>query len=107
MKLPRNSQIWFADYVRGKLRRRGPAKRVWLTIADHYEPLWNRVDVENARERVALWRREWPRIAAEFADAAGRRPIYTFFYPEEEYRPEFIDSLAEMTRDGIADIEIH
>ena len=58
-------------------------------------------------DRVALWRREWPRIAAEERDSDGRQPRYTFFFPEEEYRPEFLDPLAEMTQAGIGDVEVH
>lgn len=109
MRLPRNSQIWLPGYCRGRLEamRRKPARRVWLAIADHYEPFWRKPDEETAAGRVALWTREWPRIAAEIADSAGRPPVYTFFYPEEEYRPHFLDDLAAMTRRGIADVEIH
>jgi hypothetical protein len=56
---------------------------------------------------VALWPRQWPDIAARHADSEGRRPVYNFFYPEEEYRPHLLDPLAAMTRDGIGDVEIH
>ena len=51
--------------------------------------------------------RAWPDVAARFSDAAGRPPVYTFFYPEEEYHAPLIEPLAEMTRDGIADVEVH
>ena len=34
-------------------------------------------------------------------------PKYTFFFPQEEYRPYFIEPLAELTRAGLADVEIH
>jgi hypothetical protein len=33
--------------------------------------------------------------------------VYGFFYPEEEYQPEFVEPLAELTRMGIADVEVH
>jgi hypothetical protein len=81
--------------------------RVWLAIADHYEPLWNRVDESKAEERVQLWAHRWPTIAERHHDSAGRHPRYTFFYPEEEYRPRLIDPLAKMTRAQIGDVEIH
>jgi hypothetical protein len=81
---------------------------VWLGIADHYEPYWNNANDTMARERVERWRKNWPEIAARSVkDSVGRSPKYTFFYPQEEYRPELLDLLAEMTRDGIADVEIH
>lgn len=81
--------------------------RVWLAIADHYEPFVGSADEETAIERVALWSREWPCIAGRYRDSAGRPPRYTFFYPQEQYRPHLIDALAEMTRSGIGDVEIH
>ena len=70
---------------------------MWVTIADHFEPLWKRPSEDVASERVALWRRAWPEIAARHQDSTGRPPQYGFFYPEEEYRPELLEPLAEMT----------
>jgi hypothetical protein len=81
--------------------------RVWLTIADHYEPFVGLADEKTAMERVALWSRQWPSIAERYRDSAGRPPCYTFFYPQEQYRPHLIDALAEMRRAGIGDVEIH
>jgi hypothetical protein len=80
---------------------------VWLTIADHFEPLWKTTDVAAAKDRVTQWERKWPEIAARHADSAGRAPRYSFFYPEENYEPFFLDPLAEMTMAGIGDVEIH
>jgi hypothetical protein len=111
--LPRHSEIWFPGYVSSRIRnwtrtRAKRAQRVWLAIADHYEPLWNRVDELTAANRVAHWRKLWPAIADRVpCDSAGHKPKYTFFYPEEEYRPALLDALAEMKQGGIADVEIH
>ena len=109
MILPRHSEIWLPAYIKDRLTTfaRKPAKRVWLLFADHYEPLWNRVDEDTGAERVARWASLWPPIAAKFHDSAGRPPRYTFFYPEEEYRPRLIEPLARMASDGIADVEVH
>jgi len=119
MKLPRNAQIWFPGYARGRMRnwfssgwRDGTPHRVWVAIADHFEPLWadgplGKPDDATARGRLSLWSERWPAIAREHIDSAGGHPKYTFFFPQEEYRPYFIDPLAEMTRAGIADVEIH
>lgn len=107
LSLPRNAQIWLPGYLQGFVTPRPPATDVWLMIGDHYEPLYGPVGDEAGRERVALWLREWPKIAERHADSDGRRPRYTFFFPEEEYRPEFLDPLAEMTQAGIADVEVH
>ena len=83
-------------------------KRIWVTMADHYEPRWGGADLETALRRVALWRQEWPAIALRCKrDSAGNSPRYTVFFPEEEYHPQLVDPLAEMARQGIADVEVH
>jgi hypothetical protein len=109
MILPRNAQIWLPGYIKDRLRARvrQPAKRVWLTFADHFEPLWNRANGDTATERVKRWTEAWPRIASKFQDAAGRPPRYTFFYPEEEYRPHLLAALEPLVEMGIGDVEIH
>jgi hypothetical protein len=112
MKLPKNMQLWMPDYVRirGRQLLTSPlpqACRVWLVLADHYEPLRNNATMQTGHQRVNAWVRQWPAIARRHRDSAGNRPVYTFFYPEDEYRPEFLDPLAAMTREGIADVDIH
>lgn len=113
MNLPRNAQLWMPGYVRGRLgalvgrSSAEPLKRAWVSICDHYEPLWAKPDLATAQGRVNLWARRWPEVAARHADSAGRKPVYTFFFPQEEYRPEFLDPLARMTSDGISDVDIH
>jgi hypothetical protein len=111
MKLPRNAQLWLPDYLRTRVRdfrsRRDNPGRVWLAIADHFEPLWLKPDEQTAHARVAGWSRHWPEIAARHQDSAGRPPKYTFYFPQEEYRPAFLDPLASMTAAGIADVEVH
>ncbi len=109
MKLPRYSQIWLPGYIKDRLNAfsRKPAKRLWLLFADHYEPLWNGADEHTGAERVARWATRWPAIARQFQDSTGMPPRYTFFYPEEEYRPRLLEPLERMTSDGIADVEVH
>jgi hypothetical protein len=107
--LPRNSQAWLLGYIKDRFlaRARKPAKRLWLLFADHYEPLWNGADERRGSERVSRWTTRWPAIAAKFRDSVGQRPRYTFFYPEEEYRPGLLEPLERMASDGIADVEVH
>jgi hypothetical protein len=109
MKLPRHAELWLPGYVRTRLDHPAPPRpsRVWLAIADHWEPYYGKPPEETARERVAVWAKYWPAIAARHADAAGKPPQYTFYYPEEEYRPAFLDSLAGLVRQGIGDVEVH
>ena len=111
MKFPRNAEIWFAPYLRDRLRknlRPTRPKRAWVAITDHYEPLGMGASMETALGRVARWRDQWPRIAEDAPrDAAGRPPQYSFFYPQEEYRRELLDGIAEIVRLGVADVEVH
>ena len=109
MRLLRNSEIWIPGYIKDRLsaRARKPAKRLWLLFADHFEPLWHSADEKTGRERVARWTTHWPSIAEKFLDSAGRQPRYTFFFPEEEYRPRLLEPLERMASGGIADVEVH
>jgi hypothetical protein len=113
MQLIHNSQIWGPDYVKKRLRQIAqrptpPLGCIWVTIADHFEPMWRNADLSTGESRVALWRSSWPTIAARCKpDSVGNSPQYTFFFPEEEYHPSLIEPLAEMVRAGIADVEVH
>ncbi len=111
MKLPRHAELWLPGYLKNRLAQKSAPTagscRVWLAIADHYEPLWNRVGDDKGKERVDFWAQKWPVIAERHRDSAGRSPKYTFFFPQEEYRPRLLDPLARMTHSGIADVEVH
>jgi hypothetical protein len=112
MSLTRNSRIWGPGYVKQRVRRiserAAPLERIWVTLADHFEPMCGGATIETAQSRVRLWRSAWPGIAKGCrTDSAGKPPQYTFFFPEEEYHPTLVGPLAEMVSDGIADIEIH
>ena len=58
-------------------------------------------------ERVARWREAYPRLCEGHRDSDGRAPVHSFFFPQEEYRPEHLDSLVELCRLGLGEIEIH
>ena len=111
MKFPKNADLWFPAYLRDRAKniiRRPPAKRLWVAVTDHYEPWGGGVSAQVAANRVAAWRDRWPAIAAAApADSAGRQPCYTFFYPQEDYDVGTLNTLADMTRNGTADVEIH
>ena len=112
MKLPRNAQIWAVPYMNQRFKSfLSPPRRfgrVWICIADHFEPMWLRADTKTARARVARWQAGWPEIAHSVPkDSGGGLPQYTFFYPQEEYQAELLVPLAELKREGIADVEVH
>lgn len=102
---------WLIPYVREAGRRRAPAAaeevHVLLCIADHFEPKADGADAARSRERVRHWRREYPRQLGQFRDSDGRPPRTTFFFPVEEYEPDYLDQLAELCRAGFGEVEIH
>jgi hypothetical protein len=109
MQLPRNAQIWLPGYISSLRRPKFDPKpvRVFVTIADHFEPMRGGADLNRGLERVGHWRKIWPEVAQRHRDARGKSAQYTFFYPEEEYRPEILEPLAEMVHAGFGDVEIH
>lgn len=90
-------------------RRRLPLDRlrIFLCVADHYEPMWEGASAEVQRERVDRWIREYPGRFSDIEDSRGRPPPHTFFYPAEEYQSEPIERLAGLCRQGFGDVEVH
>ena len=111
MQLPRHAERWLLPYVQDRLRvgfSPSMPKRLWVAITDHYEPYGREASLPSALRRVARWRDRWPRISEDAPrDSAGQRPQYSFFYPQEEYHHEILDSIAEIVRHGVGDVEVH
>jgi hypothetical protein len=90
------------------LRSRRPAKRLWVALTDHYEPMGGEVSLATGLARVAAWQRRWPAIAETAPpDSAGNPPCFTMFYPQEEYRREVLDAITTLCGHGSADVEVH
>lgn len=83
----------------------GPVN-LYIAICDHYQPFWGQVSQEIAEHRVVTWCREYPRIARHHIDFRGRHPVHTFFYSEEDYNPNFIDSIYRVQKEGLCDVEM-
>jgi hypothetical protein len=81
-------------------------RHVLLAVCDHFEPFQN-VDKRGALERIAIWHREFSKLANEFHDADGVPPRHTFFYPMEKYDADAIGSLSELCRVTGSETEIH
>jgi len=111
MSLPRHADIWLTPLLKDRLRKIGGSekvKRAWVAVTDHYEPWGSEASPELANRRVAEWREKWPRIADDAPrDKTGQRPQYSFFYPQEEYRHDLLEGIAEMVRLGVGDVEVH
>lgn len=82
-------------------------KHVFICVADHYEPMWNRPADSIQMGRVERWVECFPKMVAGIADSRGRQPQHTFFYPLDEYKPEHLQPIADLCHAGYGDIEIH
>lgn len=99
---------YFINQAKKSFEPKNPGqKHIFLCICDHFEPLWNNAYREKGLNRVKAWTESYPKIAAKFNDSDGQIPKYTFFYPIEEYQPEYLDLLAELCRKGYSEVEVH
>jgi len=80
---------------------------VFLAVCDHYEPEWNRPTRAVSIEKVLRWQQEYPRLFDRFRDVDGRPPQHTFFFPQDEYRPEYLDALKLLCDAGYGDVDVH
>ena len=109
MNLPKSANLWLPSYLQNRLRAVGrpPAKRLYVALTDHFEPQGN-TTLDVAHKRMAEWTGRWPRIAHDAPkDSTGAPPCYTFFYPQEEYQRDLLDTITALTQDGTADVEVH
>jgi hypothetical protein len=107
----RHMQRWLPTYLRERRRFQAPGPdqevHVLLCICDHYEPRAGNASLETGRQRVAAWVDQYPHQFGRFRDSDGRPPRYSFFYPIEDYEPEYLDALAKLCRAGFGEVEIH
>lgn len=111
----RNMHLWLGNYVfTGRHRatqlvrsQPGPPLHVFIAVCDHYEPEWNNPSHEVAVDRVRRWCREYPERFSQFHDSRGRSPQHTFFFPQDQYGPEYLDLLAELCGKGFGDVDVH
>ncbi len=80
---------------------------VFLAVCDHYEPEWGSPSLTEAIGRVEQWQREYPQRFSIFKDSDGRSPQHTFFFPQDQYRPEYLDRLTELVSAGHGDVDVH
>lgn len=106
---------WLGGYARHvfhsmaaqALRDAPESRHLLFCLCDHFEPLFGRPEHAVGRARVRRWVSDYPELARCFRDADGRPPQHTFFFPGEEYHPEFFDDLEVLVRDGFGEIELH
>ncbi len=110
MNLPKHAELWLPSYLKNRARHLAAGtqpRRLYVAFTDHFEPHGN-TTLDVAHLRLATWQNRWPRIAADAPrDAAGKPPCFTFFYPQEEYQRDLLNTIAALTHDGTADVEVH
>ena len=80
---------------------------VFIAVCDHYEPEWGNPKRADALAKVLRWTEEYPKRFSKFCDVDGRPPQHTFFFPQDQYRPEYIDPLADLCHAGFGEFDIH
>lgn len=121
----RNMHLWLPAYYgwkKSKLTNPGPERKfpvsipqpeaeetidVFLAIGDHYEPQRGNAPTDVALKLVERWQEEYPRLFESFADHEGRPPQHTFFFPQDEYQPEYLDALKPLCEAGFGDVDVH
>jgi hypothetical protein len=107
----RHLDRWLIPYILESPKRRSPGHdeevHLLLCLADHFEPKSFQAAPDVALARVRHWVAEYPRLLGGFRDSDGRPPRHTFFFPIEEYEPEYLDSLADLCAAGFGEVEVH
>lgn len=104
----KNLHLWLPGYLAGRRRDEFVAPtHVFFCFVDHFEPLWEKASRHQGLERVEHWYENYPRFADRFRDADGRCPQHTFFYPAEQYVPEYLDLLSRLCGEGFGEAEIY
>ncbi len=107
----KNMQYWLASYMLPAEPAPPPdmsrQRHVFIAVCDHWEPGNDGAADDVAMAKVERWASTYPKLYGEFRDSDGRPPQHTFFYPEEQYRPEHIDRVGELCRAGFGEVEVH
>ena len=108
----KNLHKWIGGWARhlaGRVSAPRPhgLSHLLFAFCDHYEPLWGDAPAEVGDARVRAWEEGYGRIAGSFRDADGRPPRHSFFFPGEQYRPEYLERLARLVRAGLGEVELH
>ena len=107
----RQMQYWIGSYAFPAEPRRkwSPDEPVdvFIAVCDHWEPRCYDAGDALASARVQRWVQEYPSSFESFRDVNGRVPQHTFFFPEDEYRPEYLDDLRHLVEGGFGDVDVH
>ena len=100
--------IWLWSYLtRSKTHVESAPIHILFAFCDHFEPRWGNASPQQEDERVDRWCSDYPKLALKHKDADGCHPKHSFFFPEEEYKPQHIEKLAGICAQGFGEVEIH
>lgn len=108
----RNLHTWVQGWISHRLRRALAStfrdrRHLLFAFCDHHEPLWNGADTATGRARMLAWSEGYPELARHYRDADGMPPQHSFFFPGEQYRPDFLEALAKLAAAGLGEVELH
>lgn len=109
----RNMQYWLPGYFRLKIKKPSISfspeqpRHIFIAVCDHFEPEWGNPTKSEAVARVDRWCEEYPARFSKFSDSRGQVPQHTFFFPQDQYAPEYLDRLAELCKQGYGDVDVH
>ncbi|MFN0197626.1 MAG: hypothetical protein ACKVT0_12855 [Planctomycetaceae bacterium] len=108
----RDMQVWLPSYyypteIKPKIDVDSDEVHVFIAVCDHYEPEWGNPDRKTAIARVDRWCRDYPALFSRFEDRRGRVPQHTFFFPQDQYDPAYLDRLAKLCKAGYGDVDVH
>jgi hypothetical protein len=108
----KNLHTWAKGYARDVVRRRREprfegTRHLVFAFCDHWEPLWGSASREHGDRRVDWWAQGYPALVDDFRDADGKRPRHSFFFPGEQYHPEWLDTLGGLAKGGYGEVELH
>jgi hypothetical protein len=110
--IDKHVERWGIGYLRhlgwrALTRRPQGLRHLLFALCDHYEPLWRGANEQTGATRVFSWLKRYEATLGVFRDADGRMPQHSWFFPGEEYRPTFLDALAQLAASHCGEVELH
>lgn len=109
----RKIHIWLPGYcgqfIKKRIKSEGISTPIHILFCfvDHFEPGWNKADLDLQRKRVDAWVERYPVFAEKFIDSDGYHPRHTWFYPPHYFKEEHILKLLSLCKKGFGEIEMH
>ena len=102
----RGAGRWLMPYLKTPRHSAESVERVFITIADHFEP-FHKTDRAGGVERMKRWLREYPESIKPWAGQGGLHPKHTHFFPIEQYDKEVVSMLTDLCAMTGSEVEVH